>query len=152
MKTLESIVISHPFVSTMAPEHLELLSKNARELEFQKDEILFTQGSPANRMFLIQSGKVALETTEQNRCVLIQVLGSNDVLGWSWLFPPFSWNFQARAIEPTRVIALDGGHLLVTAEENREFGYELMKRVAQIAIHRLQTTRRQLVEQQRKVQ
>jgi hypothetical protein len=67
------------------------------------------------------------------------------VLGWSWLFPPFSWHFQARAIEPTTVISLNGAHLLVSAESNHEFGYELMKRVAQVVIRRLQITRKQLI-------
>ncbi|MFN7140436.1 MAG: Crp/Fnr family transcriptional regulator [Limisphaerales bacterium] len=146
MKTLDSIVTSHPFVNTMRPEHLELLCKNAKEVEFAEGDLLFRQGDPANRMYLIQSGKVALEAHEQGKTVPLQVLGTNDVLGWSWLFPPFSWNFQARATEPTRVIALDGGHLLVTCEENHDFGYELMKRVAQMVIHRLQTTRQQLLQ------
>jgi hypothetical protein len=80
--------------------------------------------------------------------VLVQILGPGDVLGWSWLFPPFTWHFRALALEPTNAIVLDGAHLLVTAERNRDFGYELMKRVAQVVIHRLQATRKQLVDRQ----
>ena len=80
--------------------------------------------------------------TDGAKAVLFKV---GDVLGWSWLFPPFSWNFQARAIEPTSAIVLSGAHLLVTAEGNHDFGYELMKRVAQVVIHRLQATRKQLL-------
>ena len=70
------------------------------------------------------------------------------MLGWSWLFPPFAWNFQARAVEPTEVIALSGGHLLSSAERGHEFGYELMKRVAQVVIKRLQSARKQLLDLQ----
>jgi hypothetical protein len=70
------------------------------------------------------------------------------VLGWSWLFSPFVWHLQGRAIEPTIAVVLDGGHLLVVAERNHEFGYELMKRVSQVVIHRLQAARRQLLSAQ----
>ena len=80
--------------------------------------------------------------------VHIQMLQGGDVLGWSWLFPPFAWNLQARAVKPTRVIRCDGGHLLVTAEEDEHFGHELMKCIARITIHRLQATRKQLVRVQ----
>lgn len=145
MKTLDSIVMSHPLVSTMSPEHQQLLCKNAREMDFKTDEIIFRQGDPANRLFLIQSGKIVLEAHEPGRTVAIQTLGAGDVLGWSWLFPPFSWNFQARALEPSRAIILDGAHLLVTCEENHDFGYDLMKRISQLVINRLQATRHELV-------
>lgn len=147
MKTLESIVTTHPFVQTMKAEHLDLLCKNATEMELEPGEIIFRQGDPANRLFLIQSGQVAVEAHEGGRTVQVQTLGANELLGWSWLFPPFSWNFQARALEPTRLIVLDGAHLLVTCEENHDFGYELMKRMAKIVINRLQTTRRRLIEE-----
>jgi CRP/FNR family cyclic AMP-dependent transcriptional regulator len=70
------------------------------------------------------------------------------MLGWSWLFPPFAWHFRARALEPTNAIVLNGAHLLIAAERKRDFGYELMKRVAQVVIHRLQATRKQLLDQQ----
>ena len=51
---------------------------------------------------------------------------------------------RARAVEPTEVVQLYGAHLLVTAERDHDFGYELMKRVAQVVIRRLQVTRKQL--------
>ena len=148
MKTLDAIVTSHPFLNTMHPEHLELLCKGARVAEYKANERIFCQGEPANRMFLIEEGKVAVEAREGGQTVRVATLGTGDVLGWSWLFPPFSWNFQAVALEPTHVIVLDGGHLLTTAEENHDFGYELMKRVSRIAIERLQTTRKQLIARQ----
>lgn len=145
MKTLDTIVTSHPFLHTMLPEHLDKLSQNACELEFKKGQIIFRQGEPANRMFLIEEGRVALEAYEDGKTAHVLTLGTGEVLGWSWLFPPFSWHFQARAIEPTRAIALDGAHLLVVAEEDHDFGYELMKRVSKLLIERLQTARKQLL-------
>ena len=144
MNSIGATIISHPFFQTMPPEHLALLSKNAQEVEFQSGEILFREGEPANRFYLIESGRVAIEAGAQEG-KSIQTLGPGEVLGWSWLFPPFAWHFQARATEPTTAIIFSGAHLLTTAESNHDFGYELMKRMAQVVIHRLQATRRQLL-------
>src|SRR6185436_3874066 len=74
-----------------------------------------------------------------------QDLQGGDALGWSWLFPPFAWHFRARALTPMRAIVCDGGHLLVTCEENHDFGYELMRRVSQVAIRRMQAARKTLL-------
>ncbi len=142
---LKEQIINHPFLCTMSQENQELVTKNAKRVEYAPGEIIFRQGEPANRLFLIDSGRVNLESAQGGgQSVRIQTLGEKEVIGWSWLFPPFSWHFTARAVEPTIVTVLDGGHLLVTAEENPSFGYDLMRRVAQIVIERLQTTRKQV--------
>ena len=147
--SLESVIVSHPFFEGMKPEHLEVIAGGATEATFESDLILFREGEPANKFYLIQNGRIALEAHEPaNVTVSVQELGAGDVLGWSWLFPPFVWHFQARALEPTGAVVLDGAHLMVAAERNGNFGYELMKRVAQVLIHRLQATRKQLLRQQ----
>ena len=142
---LECVIVSHPFFEGMKSEHLEVVAGCATEATFESDQVLFHEGEPANKFYLIQSGRVALEAHEPaDGTVSVQELGAGDVLGWSWLFPPFVWHFQTRALEPTGVIVLDGAHLLIAAERNGNFGYELMKRVAQVLIHRVQAERRQL--------
>ena len=146
---LESVIVSHPFFEGMKPEHLEVIAGCATEATFESDQILFREGEPANKFYLIQSGRIALEAHElADGTVPVQELGAGDVLGWSWLFPPFVWHLRARALEPTRAVVLDGAHLLIAAERNGSFGYELMKRVAQVLIQRLQATRKQLLRQQ----
>lgn len=145
MNTLDLATISHPFLQSIPTEYRELLLKNARLAEYQAGDVLFREGEPANRFFLIKSGRVAVEAgiDSPNR---VQTLSSGDVLGWSWLFPPFGWNFSAQALDQTQCIVLDGGHLLVTAEENPKFGYDLMRRITQILIARLQATRKKMME------
>jgi CRP-like cAMP-binding protein len=121
----------------------------ATESKFGAGQIIFSEGDPANRFYLIESGSVALEAHEPaDGTFPIQTLEGGEVLGWSWLFPPFVWHFQARALKPMHAIVLDGAHLLVAAERNAAFGYALMKRVGQILIHRLQATRKQFVKSQ----
>jgi CRP-like cAMP-binding protein len=135
----------HSLLDELKPDHLDVLLKNAEEVKFTPGQIIFREGEPANRLYLIQSGKIVVEVLSSGKApVHIETLVAGDVLGWSWLFPGFAWHFQARALEGTRAIACDGAHLLVHAEEDHDFGYELMKRVAQVVIHRLQETRKHL--------
>jgi len=139
MSTIAASKIDHPFLKTLRPEYHDVLCKHAEELEFAKGDILFRQGEPANRFFLVESGEISVERhSPDGHDITVQTVRGGDVLGWSWLFPPYSWHFQARAVEPGRAIVLDGGHLLVTCEEHPRFGYTLMKRMAQVAIQRLE--------------
>ena len=149
MNNLHETVFNHPFFHGMKEEHLALLADCASDAKFAPGEFVFHESEPANKFYLIQRGTVALEAHEpRSTTAPVQKLGAGEVLGWSWLFPPFVWHFQARAIEPTEVVAFSGAHLLTLAEQNHDFGYELMKRVTQIVIHRLESTRHQLLAHQ----
>jgi len=149
MKPLNEAIANHAFFRGMKPVHLAMLAEGARVVQFATGETLFREGQPASQFYLIDEGRIALEAHEPaNATILVQTLRTGDVLGWSWLFPPFVWHFQARALEPTTAIALNGAHLLVSAEKDPEFGFELMKRVAKVLICRLQATRQQLLDHQ----
>jgi len=138
----QEIITAHPFFIGMRPRHVCILTESATRTTFAAGEFLFREQEPANRCYLIQNGRVALEAWElSGGPELIQTLGSGDVLGWSWLFPPFAWHFSARAVDPVKAIVLDAGHLLAASDNDHDFGYELMKRVSRLVIERLQATR-----------
>jgi hypothetical protein len=148
--TPREIVEAHPFFRGLPREQLNEVVRGAHEVVFESGEYLFHEGEPANRFFLVTEGRVALEAHEAAKgTVPVQEVGEGEVVGWSWLFPPFAWHLRARATAPTTALALDGAHLLVTAERCPEFGYELMKRVSAVVIQRLQATRRKLIEMTR---
>ena len=105
------------------------------------------EGEDASRFYIIPEGKVALETVgPRPEPVTIQTVEAGEVLGWSWLFPPYRWHFSARVVEQTRAIALDGVCLRTKGEADHNLGYELVKRVAQVMMERLQATRLQLLD------
>ena len=136
----------HPFLAGFKPEYLDLLADSAMEKVFATNESIFTEGAVANRFYLIEDGTVTLETsTADGNRVPIEVIGRGDVLGWSWLFPPFYWHFDARAREETKSIFIYGTRLREQCEADHRFGYQLMKRMCQIVIERLQSTRKQLL-------
>ena len=150
MQTLPEGVIAHPFLKGLSTPHLEILGSCAREVAFGADERLFREGDPANRFYLILEGEVALESDAGERDpVLIQTLGAGEVLGWSWLLPPYYWQFNARAVRPTKAVFFYGTRLREACERDHDLGYELMKRTAAVVIQRLQAARRQLVAAQK---
>jgi CRP-like cAMP-binding protein len=146
VETLKSAFSEHPFLRGLSPAFQAILAECALEKEFHQGEIIFREGDIADRLFLIEEGRVILEAPMPPHGPLaVQELGPDEVLGWSWLFPPYVWHFQARALEATRAITFNGAHLLISCERDHELGYELMKRLAQILIRRLQATRKQLL-------
>jgi CRP/FNR family transcriptional regulator, cyclic AMP receptor protein len=146
---LAGAIAAHRFAADMKPEHLKRLTDVAMFKQFERDELIFREGEPANRFYLICHGKIALEPgCNGESAPLIQFIGEGDVLGWSWLFPPYYWHFSARAVEPTDAIFFYGTRLRTQCEEDPAFGYELMKRMAAIVIKRLQITRVQLLQLQ----
>jgi CRP-like cAMP-binding protein len=109
--------------------------------------MILREGEDANQFYLIRSGKVSIQLMTPNKGpVIIQTLHEGDILGWSWLVPPFTWHFDAKAIELTRMIALDGKCLRAKCEEDHDLGYELLKRFADIMSKRLESTRLQLMD------
>jgi CRP-like cAMP-binding protein len=147
METLERIIAEHSFFADLEPYYTSLLVGCASNVRFDAGSYIFKEGEEANEFYLIRAGRVALEIfAPQRKPVIVETLGEGDVLGWSWLLPPYTWKFHARAVEMTRAIALDGKCLRNKCEQNHDLGYELLKRFAQIIERRLEATRFQLLD------
>jgi len=138
---------SHPFVRGMKSEPLATLAACAMPTSFEANQLVFREGEIANRFYLLLSGRVQLEAEALDRpAVPVERLGAGDVLGWSWLLPPYTWNFTARTIEPVKAVFFYGTWLRERGETDPVLGYELMRRTAVVLMHRLQATRQQLVQ------
>ena len=127
-------------------EKLTLLTDCAIPVHFKKGQIILREGELANRFYLIESGKVVLESGEGfGEPVIVETIGSGDLLGWSWMFQPYAWNFTARAVEPVSAIFFYGTILREYCERNHSLGYELFKRITPIMMKRMQSARRRML-------
>jgi len=143
---VETLTVS-PFLNGMIPRHLRTIAECAMPSSFDGGELIFREGDVANRFYLVQEGSVALESrSRQSDPIRIQTIGPGDVLGWSWLFPPYLWHFDARAIDPVKVLFVYGSRMREHCEDDHDFGYELVRRMAEVMMIRLQATRWQLFE------
>ncbi len=147
MEKLDAVLAAHPFFRDLPQLHMELISSCASNVRFDAGQFIFREGEEANQFYVIRHGKVSLEIFAPDRgAITVQTLGVGDVLGWSWLFPPYTWHFDARALELTRTTALDGKCLRTKCEEDHELGYRLGQRFAHVMMQRLQATRLQLLD------
>jgi CRP/FNR family cyclic AMP-dependent transcriptional regulator len=147
VQTLEPLIKSHPFFKDLEPAHLQLAVGCARNERHAEGQMLFREGEVADWFFVIREGQLALEIHVPGRGpVVLQTLGDGEVLGTSWLFPPYRWQFGARVLQPTRLFAFDGKCLRGKCEEDHDLGYELVKRAAQILMRRLDAARLQLLD------
>jgi CRP-like cAMP-binding protein len=147
METLERILAEHPFFEGIDSRHLQVVVGCASNVRFDPGQKICREGEEAEQFFLIRHGRVDIEIRGPE-CgpTTIHTLGPGDILGWSWLLPPYRWHFDARAAELTRAFALDGKCLRGKCEEDHHLGYELLKRFAQVIVQRLDATRLQLLD------
>jgi CRP/FNR family transcriptional regulator, cyclic AMP receptor protein len=147
MKTLDAEVAESPVFSGLDAAHLELIAGCGENTGFEAGQYLFREGEQADTFFLIRHGRVLLETFVPGRgAVTIQTVDEGDVVGWSWLFPPFRWHFDARALDAVRAVAFDGACLRGKLQADHELGYELLVRFSPVMLERLQATRMQLMD------
>ncbi len=147
METLERIIAEHPFFADLESYYTNLLTGCASNVRFDAGSYIFKEGGEANEFYLIRAGKVALEIfAPQRKPVMLATLGEGEILGWSWLLPPYQWRFHAHALETVRAIALDGKCLRTKCEDNHDLGYEIFKRFSSIMEQRLEATIFQLVD------
>ena len=144
---LERIIRGHPFFVGLDEEFCKLVCGCARNVRFEAGQFLFREGEPANEFFLLRHGRVALEITVPGRGAMIfQTLGEGEIVGVSWLIPPYRWTNDARALELTRAVGMDATCLRRKCEADHDLGYEMMKRFVPVLVQRLQATRLQVLD------
>jgi CRP/FNR family transcriptional regulator, cyclic AMP receptor protein len=147
VQTLEQLIAAAPSFARLAPSQLELIAGCSRNQRVAAGVYLLREGEPADRFFLIRRGAVALEVHAPGRgAIVIETLHPGDVVGWSWLFAPYRWQLDGRALEPCALVAFDGACLRGKCEADHELGYLLMTRFAANLVQRLQATRLQLLD------
>jgi len=136
----------HPFMRNLNHTQLALLADCALTSHFKAGKVIFREGEQADRFYLIEKGKVQLESgADYGEPVVIQTIGEGDLLGWSWMMPPYVWHFTARAVEPTEAIHFAAPILQQYCERDHSLGFELHKRMSAVMMKRLQAARKKML-------
>ena len=144
---LDRIIAGVPLLDGLDASTIALLAGCAKNVRFAEGESLFRDGDAADTFYVVRHGSVAIETFVPPRgSMMIETVEVGEVVGWSWLFPPFRRHFDARALTAVRATGFDGACLRGKCDENPALGYELMQRFAQVMIERLQWTRLRLID------
>ena len=145
---LANDIAATSFLRGLSQRQIEILASCACRTHFDEGQIVFRQGETANRFYLIEEGGVVLvaATDSGERTIVAGSIAPGGVLGWSWLFPPYEWQFTARASSATKAIFFYATVLREHFEGDPALGYELFKRMAAEMVKRLQSARRRLLE------
>jgi len=145
--TLAEILTDAPFFAGLRPETIDLVAGCGSNVQFEPGALIFREGDRADVFYLLRHGSIAIEAYAPNSGPLvIETLEAGDVLGWSWLFEPHRWHFDAHALTAVRATAFDGVCLRGKCDADPQLGYELVSRFAQTLIERLQWTRLRLLD------
>jgi CRP-like cAMP-binding protein len=144
---VRALLAGHPFLDGVSPQYLDLIANAASEAMYEPRELIFHEGDEASEFHVICRGKVAIEIFTPDRGpVAIETINTGEVLGWSWLIEPYRWLFDAQAIEPTEVIAIDARKIRESMAADSALSNELLRRFVPIIVGRLQATRMQLLD------
>jgi len=136
----------HPLFAGSAVEFRQILAECGMRTDYAPGETVVAAGEPANGFYLVIRGCIDLETPELRVPSRVQTIDTGDILGWSWLFPPYFWHFNAVAREPVHTIFFYGSGLRQQCDRNHDFGYELIKRMSRILIGHLHADRERWIE------
>ncbi len=137
----------YPFLDELPEDWLNKLAELGQPATYAAGHRIFVEGQRAEHFWLIGEGVVALNIDVPGRgSVLIEKLQSSSVLGWSWMFPPYRWHFDATAERTTRAIQFRGSDVLRLCHEEPAAGLDLMQRFVAVLLERLQATRTRLLE------
>jgi CRP-like cAMP-binding protein len=144
---MDKIVREHRFFAGLSEDVIRLVAGCTRNVRFEAGAYLFREGAPADEFFLVRHGRVALEMASPGRAaVTFQTVPEGEVVGLSWLIPPYRWAYDARALELVRAIGIDARCLRQKCESDHEFGYAMMMRFVPVLVERLQATRLQVLD------
>ncbi len=147
MKTLDALVAESPIFAGLDQANLELIAGCGQNTGFEAGQYLFREGDQADTFYLVRHGRVVLEMFVPGRGpITIDTIDEGEVVGWSWLFPPHRWHYDARALDIVRAVAFDGACLRGKCNADHTFGFELLCRFSPVMVERLEATRLQLMD------
>ena len=146
IERIEQFLAATPMLAGLSPEDRLRLVQCADEVTFRPGDYLARTGYPADRFFIVVRGRVQLEVSSPARDpVALDVFGPHEIVGWSWLLAPYHWHLDARALDDTLTLGLDGATLRVWMDADPAFGYALLRPFATVIVQRLQAARMRLL-------
>ena len=138
----------HPFLAGLEPEHVETLASCVvGQTIWREGERILGRGDPADRCHLLIDGTIAIDIRPLGAAprTLLTLYGG-ELLGWSWLFEPRLWTFDARAVEESTAHTLDAERLQAEIDADPAFGLAIVRRVTKAIVNRLKATRLQVLD------
>ncbi len=140
--TLADYLSKHPVLQGLDARQVALVISYASTADYKPGQRVFQRDFDAREFIIVRSGRIAIEVPSiDGEALQIQTVGEGSLLGWSWFIPPYRWSFDARAVEQSNVISVNGDKLRTACDNDPKLGYALMKRFAALMAERLNAAR-----------
>lgn len=130
----------------LSSDELDMLVPLCREEVYEVGAIIFPEGAPCYTIYVVASGKVALEmklriSRASEETVTTHVVTEGGCLCYSGLIDPSILTASGRSLETTRLIGLDAAELKSLFEENHQLEHKTMSNLLGVVSLRLQYTK-----------
>jgi CRP-like cAMP-binding protein len=143
----KSLLGAQPFLRGLPDEHLARLAALCRHVSVPARHRLFEEGATADRFWIIDAGQVTLDAMVPGGSrLIIETLGRGDIVGLSWMMPPYQWGFGAITAQPMQAFEFDARAVHDACDDDPALGYEISRRFSVAVVRRLQATRTRLLE------
>lgn len=144
--SIRDLLAAEPVFAGLEPGDLDLLAGCARNMRADAGSLLAREDEPADGFYVVRRGRLAIEIHAPAGPLVVDSAVPGDVVGWSWLFPPNRWTADVRAVETSRVVAVDGRCLRDKSEAEPAFGYRIMRCFARVMTERIDAMRMRLLD------
>ena len=146
MKTITTVLTECQFLKGLPPESLEIFNGCSTNCSFTEHQLIFATGQQADYFYILRSGEVGLVVPWEHGAIEVQKLQKGDILGWSWMLPPYKWVMQARALSKVDAVKVDAKRLREIFASRSDFEGDVLKRLMPMVIQRLNALQFQLVD------
>ena len=143
----KAVLGAQPFLRGLSDQHLTRLATLCKHIAVPARHRLFEEGATADRFWLIDAGQVKLDAMVPGGSrLIIESLGRGEIVGLSWMMPPYQWGFGAITAQPTQAFEFDARAVRDACDDDPALGYEISRRFSVAVVRRLQATRARLLE------
>lgn len=145
---IKSLISTNKHFKNLDEKHIEFLATNSIFVEYNKDDFIFNYRDKAEHFYLVIKGIVNLQFfSHEKGSIVLEEIKEGELLGWSWLKPPFMWRFDALSLTDTKLLCFDADKILKKMNQNSKFGYAVQNIFMNIITDRLQSTRIRLLKE-----
>jgi CRP-like cAMP-binding protein len=143
MDDLERVLLAHPFLAGLAPDHVKFLVGCTRNVRFRVGEYVLREGDREDMLYLVRQGSIAIELARPGgEPICVETVGAGDVLGVS-LLTPVAAHLDCRARDTVVALAVDNACLYRKMNEDPRFGFAISMRLLERTYDRLARARLQ---------
>ena len=134
----------------LTDDELEKVAALSREENFAAGISIMAEGATATDLYMVEEGQARVEMSlsvypGMVQDSLVEIIPKGEPFGWSAVIGSRVYTMTARAMEPLKVIAIDGEKLLALFNKNPDIGFKVMEGLVSVVSQRVRSVKKTLL-------